>query len=62
MKIYLVHLELNGAVLAPQLHKFIEKVFRLNFENEYFMRDSEIVRTIRVFGFNIFVTVQIEKI
>ena len=46
MKIYLVHLELNGAVLGPQLHKFIEKVFRLNFENEYFMRDSEIVRTI----------------
>ena len=45
MKISLVHLELNGAVLATQLHKFIQRVFRLNFKNEYFVWVFTIVKT-----------------
>ena len=58
-------LELNAALLAARLKKFIVEESRLVFERVYFIVDSEIVRAMiqkESYGFNTFVGVRIGEI
>lgn len=64
-RISIPRLELNAALLAARLKKFIVEESRLVFESVYFIVDSEIVRAMiqkESYGFNTFVGVRIGEI
>ena len=64
-KITIPRLELNGALLAARLKKFISKEMRLVFAKIYCIVDSEIVRAMiqkESYGFNTFAGVRIGEI
>ena len=64
-KISIVRLELNGAIMSKRLRNFIKKETRFDFEREFFIVDSEIVRAMiqkESYGFHTFVALRIGEI
>ena len=64
-KISIVRLELCGALLSARLAAFIKKEMRLKFTKEYYIVDSEIIRSMiqkESYGFNTFAGLRVGEI